>query len=409
MSKRLPPEFGEQQPEEKKDRALTRRDFVKIAGAAGAAAAAGGVLPNVVEAAPKPPVTTPAISCEPNGTDGSAVIDVKVCAPAGGTGLPAGFSVQWMTCADFEANGNAWLASDDSRLCKASFSGNAQGSTYNLTAGTCLTVHVGNFTIDNQQGYSSSCEGPLDCDTCYVFRAFGHATNTLNRSAFTANCESTTDECPAQNFVGCTKSKGYFGNRGITDTTTACALGYYAPGGITLSNGQNFDTVVEIDDFMPGQSSSGRPPNHAGSNPLQQELALALNIALSAAECTNYCTCVTTDPDGFPGSGDEVTTCDPYPAGFGAAVLCGIVDLVTPLGASGFFPTGSAALLNGKTVLGVLTGTAASFGLTAAQYGELCATLNLSFHGNSEDEGCTCEPSSFGSTHLFVGSCPAPA
>jgi hypothetical protein len=390
-TKPLPPEFGGEKPlnEEKESRTLTRRDFVKIAGVAGAAAGAGILSSGLVQKAeaagpsPKPPVTTPTLTCIPNGTDGAAVIDVTVCAPAGGTGLPAGFSVQWMTCAEFEVNGNAWYASDDPRLCKASFSGNASGTNYNLAAGACLTVHAGNFLIDNQQGYSSSCEDPLDCNTCYVFHAFGHATSKLNRSADSLNCQSTTDACPPVGFVGCTRSKGFFGQQGITDGSTQCALNYYCTtlGTCVTVGGQTFSTAAQVDAVMPGGSGAA-----AFGNINQQRLALALNIALSAAGCADLCT--------------DSTGATPFPSGFGSAVVCEIVDGVTPLGGTGFFPTGSAAQLNGQTVQQIYNAGGYS-SLTASQYAQLEEELNTSFDGDP-----CCGTSSFGLNHLFVGSCP---
>ncbi|HEY3025574.1 MAG TPA: hypothetical protein VGJ55_05455 [Pyrinomonadaceae bacterium] len=42
------------------------------------------------------------------------------------------------------------------------------------------------------------------CGTTYVFRAFGHATSTLNRSAFTDNFSCATLDCGGGGEVGCT-------------------------------------------------------------------------------------------------------------------------------------------------------------------------------------------------------------
>jgi hypothetical protein len=123
-------------------------------------------------------------------------INITVCAPNVGTdstGLPAGFSLQWMSCDDYAANGNQWFASDDPRLCKASFSGNANSSRYRLAPGECVTVNVGNFLFD--EGTSTNCSGALQCGTCYLFRAFGHATSTLNRSEATSNLTCSTIDC----------------------------------------------------------------------------------------------------------------------------------------------------------------------------------------------------------------------
>jgi hypothetical protein len=141
-------------------------------------------------------IDTPQIFC---ASSTPTSINITVCAPDTGTGssgLPAGFSLQWMTCADFAANGNRWLESDDPRLCKASFSGNAHSSRYSLAPGECITVNVGNFLFD--QGFTTSCTGALQCGTCYVFRAFGHATNSLNRSNFTTDLSCSTVDCDSQ-------------------------------------------------------------------------------------------------------------------------------------------------------------------------------------------------------------------
>ncbi len=126
-------------------------------------------------------------------------INITVCATNSGTnptGLPAGFSLQWMSATDYAANGNQWVSSEDPRLCKASFSGNANSSRYRLAPGECATINVGNLLFDN--GASTNCAGALQCGTTYLFRAFGHATNNLNRSDFTSNLGYSTPGCGAQ-------------------------------------------------------------------------------------------------------------------------------------------------------------------------------------------------------------------
>jgi hypothetical protein len=202
---------------------LSRRDFLKIAGvAAGTAAISGGLTRDILAAPPRNVITTPTISC---GDATEVSIEIAVCAPAGGTGLPAGFSLQWMTCDEYaqhdvtNADGststvyNTWYASDDPRLCKASFSGNANLSRYNLSAGQCVTVEVGEFLFD--EGASTNCDDTLLCGTCYVFRAFGHATNSLTRSEFTANKECSTLDCNLEcDPINCTLTQGYWKTHG---------------------------------------------------------------------------------------------------------------------------------------------------------------------------------------------------
>jgi hypothetical protein len=167
-----------------------------------------GALSAVPAAAapPKTKIDTPVISC---GTSTQTSINVKVCAAngAGATGLPAGFSLQWITDDAFIANNNMWLSSDDPAMCRASFSGNANLSRYNLQAGECITVNVGEFLFDN--GASTNCPDALECGTTYDFRSFGHATSKLMRSDFTATLQCATLPCE-EPLTGCTLTQGYW-------------------------------------------------------------------------------------------------------------------------------------------------------------------------------------------------------
>jgi len=192
---------------EAKGRTLSRRDFLRIAGAAGAAAAASGALPALPAiAAGKPTMSTPTITC---GTVGNDFIDINVC--AGVTGAPAGFSIQWMTCDDFNTYG--WPVNSDDPLnpqlsfCKASFSGNANLSRYNLAAGECTSVRIGEILLDS--GASTNCPNRLLTCTCYVFRAFAHANSKLNRSAFTGTLSCSTTGCEP-GCDPCVKSFGFW-------------------------------------------------------------------------------------------------------------------------------------------------------------------------------------------------------
>lgn len=124
---------------------------------------------------------------------GEAYITLRVC--AGATGAPAGFSIQWMTAEAYAANGNQWYASDDPRLCKASFSGNAKDSRYLLGANACVEVTIGDLLMDNgASAFNCGVDG-LECGTTYIFRAFAHANSTLQRSDFTDNYSTPTANC----------------------------------------------------------------------------------------------------------------------------------------------------------------------------------------------------------------------
>ena len=207
-----------------KRQGLTRRQFIE--GAAVATGAAGiiagtGIVRNVEAGGKKTKIDTPLISCS---SSTQASISIQVCAPAAGTGLPAGFSVQWLTAADYALSG--WPLNSDCPLdtngnptcaasyCKASFSGNANLSRYNLLTGQCVTVNLGEFLFD--EGASTNCPIALVCGTDYVFRAFGHANSTLNRSDFTANLVCST--LPCGHDEGCTLTQGYWKTHGPIPT-----------------------------------------------------------------------------------------------------------------------------------------------------------------------------------------------
>lgn len=184
--------------------ATSRRQFINFAAAGTVAVAAIG-LP-AFAAPPKSKISTPTLSVF---AASQVSIDLQVC--AGATGAPAGFSIQWMTQAEYIANGNQWYLSEDPRLCKASFSGNANISRYNLAAGECVVVNIGDFLFDN--GASTNCAHALICGVSYVFRAFAHATSTQMRSDFTANVIGTTSACTPV-IPGCTHEYGYWKTHG---------------------------------------------------------------------------------------------------------------------------------------------------------------------------------------------------
>jgi hypothetical protein len=171
---------------------------------------------------PKTKLDTPTLSC---GSSTEVSINIQVC--AGPSGAPAGFSLQWVTAEAFAlgpdgvantADDNTWPASDSPDLCKASFSGNANLSRYNLAANECVTVNVGEFLFDN--GASSNCIDALECGTTYVFRAFAHNTVELGRSDFTANrmCSTLACEGPGEGEGDCTYTQGYWKTHGPIPT-----------------------------------------------------------------------------------------------------------------------------------------------------------------------------------------------
>jgi hypothetical protein len=171
----------------------------------------------------KTKMDTPTIQC---GATSPTTINVIVC--AGATGAPAGFSIQWMTAADYaiygwpadsgcppDINGNPTCGTS---FCKASFSGVPGCSSYNLGAGQCVEVQIGDNLFD-ACGASSTCVNqPLVCNTTYVFRAFAHANSSLNRSDFSTNLSCTTAPCGGGDTGGCTFTQGYWKTHGPIPT-----------------------------------------------------------------------------------------------------------------------------------------------------------------------------------------------
>jgi hypothetical protein len=155
-------------------------------------------------------MSTPTITCS---TSTQTAINIQVC--AGATGAPAGFTVQWVTAAALAAgpdgilgtaDDGTWPPTDGVLACGSSFSGNANLSRYNLAPNACVTVDVGEFLFD--EGASTNCPDALTCGTDYVFRAFAHASSTLNRSDFSANLACSTLPCVHDSV--CTLTQGYW-------------------------------------------------------------------------------------------------------------------------------------------------------------------------------------------------------
>jgi hypothetical protein len=221
---------------------------------------------------------TPTIIC---ASSTEASINVNVC--AGTTGAPAGFTLQWMTAADYANNLDTWYSSDDPLACGGSFSGNANLSRYNLGAGECVTVNVGELLFDN--GASTTCPDALVCGTTYEIRSFAHANSSLSRSEFTENFECTT--LPCEQSGRCTFTQGYWKTH--NDQSTQCSTDPIGPLCIqwpsTTAAPGNWDTLGTVSYTVAQLVSIFNTP--AAGNGLislaHQLIAAKLNIANGAA------------------------------------------------------------------------------------------------------------------------------
>jgi hypothetical protein len=122
---------------------------------------------------------------------------------AGDSGAPNGFVIQWMTLADFVANGNQW-PDDPAQVCEASFPNN-------LSPNQAITVIIGDDRLFDSFGVRSDCSGdPLLCDTAYVFRSRANETPSCDVSQWSNTIACSTLPCnPGQN---CTYTQGYWKN-----------------------------------------------------------------------------------------------------------------------------------------------------------------------------------------------------
>jgi hypothetical protein len=274
------------------------------------------------------------VTCAGGGslTNGTNFIDVLV--KAGPSGAPAGFSLQWMSVSDYEANGFAWYSSDDPRLCKMSFSGqpsfsgNVAFTRWELSANGSVAIRLGDALFD-ETGVSGSLgpdgfNGPcgFECGQEYYFRAFAHASRFSGRSCFSfAGVGSTGSpgSCPAGpggNFSdngnpaaaemtepgtscatstdcgGCTFTQGYWKNHG----SGACHSGNNAD--VWCVTQLTLGTVVYSKDQLCAILNT--PAKGNGLLSLAHQLIAAkLNAACGGADCDG--TDITT-ADGFIGS-----------------------------------------------------------------------------------------------------------
>jgi len=119
------------------------------------------------------------------------------------SGAPNGFVIEWMTVADFIANGNQWPDNPD-EVCQASFPNS-------LAPNQTFEVIIGDDRLFDSFGVQSDCSAePLLCDTAYVFRCRANETPSCDTSQWSNTIACATLPCnPGQN---CTYTQGYWKN-----------------------------------------------------------------------------------------------------------------------------------------------------------------------------------------------------
>jgi hypothetical protein len=176
--------------------------------------------------APAPAVNPIAISYQT-----SAASNVAINVIAGQAGAPAGFSIQWMTLADYVALGNQWPITLDvpnfqaPTFCKANFRGIVPSSgcvPYNLRPGQGVTVVIGDDSLYDNCAVSSPCSGaPLLCNTAYVFRATALDATGQLRISETITCATL----PCVGGSSCTYTQGYWRNHPDAWPVTSLTIG----------------------------------------------------------------------------------------------------------------------------------------------------------------------------------------
>lgn len=132
----------------------------------------------------------------------SIIVDIT----AGSSGAPGGVWVEWMTMAEYMANGG-WTG--DIVFC--SFTGtptlNTTSGTGNYVLGPNETVRVEVGDLFDETGYWATYRGELDPGVTYVFRAFANSAPGYDPSPYGADLFFTTQE---QSAFNCTFTQGYW-------------------------------------------------------------------------------------------------------------------------------------------------------------------------------------------------------
>ncbi len=183
-------------------------------------------------AVPPGPAPAPAAEAVTISYQTSAASNIAITVTAGQTGTPTGFSIQWMTLADYVALGNRWPATLEipnaaaPSFCKATFRGIVPSSgctSYNLLPGQSITITIGDDSLYDNCGASSACSGaPLLCNTAYVFRAPAPVASSGDPGV------SNMITCATLPCVGgssCTYSQGYWRNHPDAWPVTSLTIG----------------------------------------------------------------------------------------------------------------------------------------------------------------------------------------
>jgi hypothetical protein len=145
---------------------------------------------------------------------------------AGPSGAPGGFTVCWMTLADFVANGSDWVYADSMDAdMDGSFTGTptkhtAEGTitSYVLAPYQTVTMEIGD--LFDETGVETEDTDELEPGTTYVICAYANGFEGRDRSEYSVTYERTTDSR-----TDCLFTQGYWKNHPSAWPVTTLTLG----------------------------------------------------------------------------------------------------------------------------------------------------------------------------------------
>ena len=149
----------------------------------------------------------------------------RLVVSAGLSGTPAGFTVEWMTGADYSAAGGWPADPTDPRIVDCAFTGTPTLTTmpsvpdYMLGANVSTLIEIGD--LHDETGINTYYMTELGWSADYVFRVFANASGNDPQSAYSATVFVTTD--PGGN--DCIFSQGFWKNHEEQWPTSSLQLG----------------------------------------------------------------------------------------------------------------------------------------------------------------------------------------
>jgi hypothetical protein len=153
-------------------------------------------------------------------------VGVAMNITAGPSGAPGGFTVCWMTLADYLANGSDWVYAESMDAdMDGSFAGTptkhtAEGTILSYVLAPYQTVIVEIGDLFDETGVATTDTDELEPGTSYVMCAYANGFGGQPRSAYSITYERTTDV-----LEDCLRTQGYWKNHASAWPVTTLTLG----------------------------------------------------------------------------------------------------------------------------------------------------------------------------------------